>query len=260
MGLQVVRFAICRRFSIAVVAALFVGLVSGANATEDLTKGERAYRAGDYPTAVQELEPYARAGNARAQYLLGYMYDFGSSSLHPAFARDEEKAIYWLDLAVAQSYPPAMGHRAGIYVGTARNRSDLEKGLALLTKAAEAGDVESQVSLGIQLGVISHLRFGIEKDPKRAVYWLTRAAQAGWRDYSELAFVTCGEVEASGNRDVLVTCFSWLLVAMSDGGDDQAEKWYRQLRPRVTADDIAEATRRADDWLARYPPRKFPPD
>lgn len=161
----------------------------------DMAAGVNAYRAGDYPTAFRELEPYARAGDARAQYILGKMFDFGSSSLRPAFPRDEERAIYWLDLAVAQHYARAMGHRAGIYIRAARSRAEFEKGLALLTKAAEAGDVMSQVSLGEELGIFSRREFGIEKDPKRAIYWLTKAAQAGWDTSSELAFVTCGEAE-----------------------------------------------------------------
>jgi hypothetical protein len=49
-------------------------------------------------------------------------------------------------------------------------------------------------------------------------------------------------------------------LVLRAGRDDQAEKQYRELRPRAKGDDIAEATRRADDWLARYPPREFPLD
>jgi hypothetical protein len=235
-------------------------LLLATPALADLAAGESAYRAGDYSSALRELEPYARAGNARAQYILGRIYDFGSSSLRAAFPRDEEKAIYWLDLAVAQNYPPAMSHRGGIYTSSARSRSDVEKGLALLTKAAETGHVGSQFALGNLLGIISFHEFGIRKDPKRAIYWLTRAAQAGWGAYPKLAFVTCGEAKTSGRKDDLITCFSWLLVAMRDGGDEQAEKWYWELRPSVTGNDIAEATSRADDWLARYPRRKIAPD
>lgn len=122
------------------------------------------------------------------------------------------------------------------------------------------GHDPSQYWLGNVLGILSYHEYGVEKDPKRAVYWLTRAAQAGWRAYTKLASVTCGEAEARGNKDDFVACFSWLIVAIRDGGDEQAEKWYQELRPRVSGDDVAEATTRADDWIARYPPREIAPD
>jgi TPR repeat protein len=89
-------------------------LCVAAPAVADFAAGERAYRAGDYPTALRELEPYARAGNARAQYFLGEMYTFGGSSLHPAFPSDDEKAIYWLDLAVEQKLPTSLKRSFGL--------------------------------------------------------------------------------------------------------------------------------------------------
>jgi TPR repeat protein len=43
----------------------------------DFQKGNRAYRRGDYATALRELKPVAEQGNAYAQYYLGRMYRLG---------------------------------------------------------------------------------------------------------------------------------------------------------------------------------------
>jgi hypothetical protein len=56
--------------------SLFVRF-SPANA--GFEEGLVAYDHGDYETAFQEFKPLAEQGNAKVQYNLGLMYDFGLS-------------------------------------------------------------------------------------------------------------------------------------------------------------------------------------
>lgn len=62
----------------AVIAFLIPTFVGIWPATADsLHGGLAAYRSGDYTLAARELEPAARRGEARAQALLGFLYDNG---------------------------------------------------------------------------------------------------------------------------------------------------------------------------------------
>jgi TPR repeat protein len=66
----------------AVPAILFTILLFGADAmpvahADGLTRGTAAYSRGDYVRAVNQLSSMALRGNARAQALLGFMYENG---------------------------------------------------------------------------------------------------------------------------------------------------------------------------------------
>ena len=64
---------------------------------QDLNKGLEAYDAGDYATALQELEPLAKQGNAIAQRKLGNMYKYGDGVL-----KDATEAVKWYRLSAEQ--------------------------------------------------------------------------------------------------------------------------------------------------------------
>src|SRR3977135_358336 len=70
---------------------LFVILLFGAGTTraafaDGLSRATAAYSRGDYVRAANELSPLALRGNARAQTLLGFMYEngFGVPQAHEA--------------------------------------------------------------------------------------------------------------------------------------------------------------------------------
>jgi hypothetical protein len=124
------------RSSVTVVFCLT--LLAAGVARADLTSGLEAYRAGDYATALSELQPLAEAGEADAQFALGEMYlkglgvvqDFGNASAWFAKAaetghtqamanygsllalglgarRDSGSAYFWLILSVVWAEGPA---------------------------------------------------------------------------------------------------------------------------------------------------------
>ena len=91
----------------------------------DFQKGWNAFNSDDYRTALQEWEPLAEAGNAKAQFLLGAMYYDGQGVL-----RDYTKAAYWYKLAAEQGVAlaehalGAMFEKGLVSPGTTRKRSN----------------------------------------------------------------------------------------------------------------------------------------
>ncbi len=80
----------------------------------DFRKGLDAYNGGDYATALRTWRPLAEAGNARAQYNLGLMYDNGQG-----VTQDYPEAVRWYRLAAARGHPSAQFNLGVIYVSTA---------------------------------------------------------------------------------------------------------------------------------------------
>ena len=61
-----------------IIPVLLFSLCFGAPSySADLSKGEIAYQNGDYATALKELIPLADQGDAKAQWRLGWVFDYG---------------------------------------------------------------------------------------------------------------------------------------------------------------------------------------
>ena len=71
-------------------AATLVLIVSALACSAGYEAGLAAYESGDYGEAFHLWEPLAQAGDARAQYGLGYMYDKGLG-----LPQDVERAVDW---------------------------------------------------------------------------------------------------------------------------------------------------------------------
>ena len=71
---------------------------------------EDAYNRGDYATAVQELRPPAKQGNAQAQYNLGVMYHRGLG-----VPQDYREAVRWFRKAAEQGSADAQGNLGVMY-------------------------------------------------------------------------------------------------------------------------------------------------
>lgn len=76
-------------------AALVVLVVCPAVA--DFADAIEAYDQGDYATTFAESRPLAAAGDADAQYILGFLYERGEG-----VARDLTRAYAWYGLAARQ--------------------------------------------------------------------------------------------------------------------------------------------------------------
>ncbi len=98
-----------RKIAIGLVAvALFVGSMT-AHAV-DFSVGYEAYQRGDYATALRIFRQLADQGNARAQFVLGYMYSKGQG-----VPRDYAEAVRWYRKAADQNHAIAQYNLWAMY-------------------------------------------------------------------------------------------------------------------------------------------------
>lgn len=69
---------------------------------EARTQAKAAFQANDYQRTLNIVIPMAQAGEAWAQYTLGYMYHYGLG-----ITLDRQLAKQWIQRAAEQAYPPA---------------------------------------------------------------------------------------------------------------------------------------------------------
>lgn len=156
---------------------LALGLHGGALA--GLTEGANAYNARNYPLALKEIAPLARAGNADAQHLLGLMYYMGRG-----VERDYKQALAWHRKAALQGKADAQYVVGAMYYTGNSVLQDQKLAVAWFRKAAEQGHAEAQHALGLMY------RYHVAGVPQDVVlaYMLWNLAAAG------------GNVNAIGQR------------------------------------------------------------
>ena len=91
--------------NLTVILCLAVAVLLGSAGmgwSADFQKGLDAYKNKDYATALREWKPLAEQGNAEAQYILGWMYEYGKGVL-----QDDETAVKWYKRAAEQGNAPA---------------------------------------------------------------------------------------------------------------------------------------------------------
>ena len=103
-----------KRIIMWVLGGLLAVMLIGT-ALADIEKGRRAYRDKDYATAITILTPLAEAGDAKAQNLLGLMYEFGPE-FGGGIKKDEAKAAKWYRRAAEAENPVAQYNLAVLYV------------------------------------------------------------------------------------------------------------------------------------------------
>jgi peptidoglycan hydrolase-like protein with peptidoglycan-binding domain len=91
--------------ALAVGIALF-GVAAGRPARADFHDGLTAFQNKDFPTALKELQPLARQGDARAQRIVGILYRDGL-----AVPQDFVQAHMWFNLAAAAGETDAANER-----------------------------------------------------------------------------------------------------------------------------------------------------
>ena len=88
----------------------FLMTLSSPVAAQDYEKGSAAYNAGDYATALQEWTPLAEAGDADAQFRLGFSHHHGKG-----VPKDYADAVKWYRLAAVQGSAVAQAGLAAMY-------------------------------------------------------------------------------------------------------------------------------------------------
>jgi TPR repeat protein len=84
------------------IALAFLMTFSLPVMAQDFGRGDAAYDAGDYITALKEWTPLAEAGDVKAQYNLGEMYALGRG-----VPQDHDESVKWNRLSAEQGYAMA---------------------------------------------------------------------------------------------------------------------------------------------------------
>ncbi|MES2860836.1 MAG: hypothetical protein V4701_05155 [Pseudomonadota bacterium] len=205
----------------------------------------------DAAQASRYLIPAAAAGEVAAQGMLGTLYAMGEG-----VTRDDAAAVRYLKAASDQGEIGSTGLLAGMYLGH-RGGTEAE-GYALLRRAAEGGDKESQRNYGLLLvqgngypkneaagaamvrraavagdnaarTLLGHLYnegLGVPQEDADAIYWWSLAAQGG----DEEAVDLMSEVRAGGDDLTRAPTQGTALVASGGAGGR-----VRDARPAETA-------------------------
>ena len=228
---------------------------------------------GDYEKALSIWTPLAHAGVARAANNIGACFSEGLG-----VPRDMKLAERWLTVAAEAGDPVGQRNLASLYFkgegegeGVAQDNA---RALALYRAAAEQGDgpaqdmlswmllesedvtpdylearrfAEAAAAQGIassmtRLGMIHHNALGVERDAVEAAKWWRRAAALGDAD-AQAMLGAAYHLGMGVERDAM-TALVWLIRAR-DGGSALAPRFFDAARATLSADDIAEAERRA---------------
>ncbi len=186
-----------RRVLLAIVLAF--GFVSPVWA--DFQAGLDASKRGDFTTALREWKPLAEAGNADAQYNLGYLYEKGQG-----VAKDFAEAMKWYGKAADQGDARALGNIGYLYQKGLGVKKDYAEAFKWYRKAAKLGNAVAQNNLGVYY----RKGLGVPKDITKALSWFRAAAEKG----SVLAQINLGKMYRKGD----------------DVAKDYAEsaKWYKK--------------------------------
>lgn len=186
---------------------------------------------------------------------------------------DPVAKLKWHRLAAEQGYAPSQTEIGKRYLGGNGTERDREQAKLWLAKAAESGDeaaIKSLEKIALNenwvrkqrvtaqqgdaysqrhLGQAYHFGEGVEYDIKKAVRWYERAAVGGDGD----AQYMLGSLYQFGHEieTDLVEAFKWYTIAESNLTTAKFRKL--QLSEKLTLDQIAEAERKAREWLEAHP-------
>ena len=132
--MPVIALPSARRVGFALALLLLIAANPGAHAADesleaDLARGVEAFRDRDYGSALRWLEPVAIAGEAQAQFMLGFMYQNGRGV--PA---DPEKGVALLRQSAEQGHAYAQFSLASSYrfgIGVEQDLLDAHRWLLL---------------------------------------------------------------------------------------------------------------------------------
>ena len=151
-------------------ALLFASLAILPTSRADYPVGLEAYQRGDYDAALSEFLFAAQQGDARAQNMIGLMYDLGRG-----LPEDDEVAVRWYRLAAAQGHASAQYNLGLMHLrGTGVGQDDAEA-LRWIRKAAEQGHASAQN----RVGLLYDAGQGVAEDDEEAVHWYGKAAEQG---------------------------------------------------------------------------------
>jgi TPR repeat protein len=231
-----------------VVVARFVVLAAvlatAGPAAADRDAGEAAFRRHDYATALHELAPSARAGDAAAQYMIGEIRCGGGE------LRDYRAAAAWFAKAAMQGHALSQFNLGFLYyygagTGPTAIAPDPTRAGKWLLLAAQQDIAMAQYLVG----TLYRDGRGLPRDRGAAARWTRAAADNGIAAAQyDLALISATGVEAPEDR---IEALKWFTVLAEDRYPGAAENRDR-LTEALSPADRVRAQRLARDWRAAF--------
>ncbi len=156
MGFEMRRFV--------VVATLLLAAALPVRA--DFKAGEAAHDRGDFAAALGEFRPLALAGNAQAQFYLGFIYRNGQGT-----REDFAEAVKWYRRAALQGIDGAQFNLGLMYDNGQGVPQDFSEAIDWYLRAAEQGVAGAQFNLGLKYRDGE----GVPPDLAQAHFWFNLA-------------------------------------------------------------------------------------
>lgn len=154
------------------IAFVAVVLVS-PSVLADFDAGLAAAKRGDYHKALTEWMPLAKAGDAEAQYDIGWMYAYGHG-----VPQDYGTALDWYRKSAAQGNLSAISNIGRLYQNGLGVAEDEAAAVQWYRLAADGGNSVAQYNLGTM-----YLRgSGIPQSDRDAHLWLSLALESDLPD------------------------------------------------------------------------------
>jgi hypothetical protein len=134
-------------------------------------EGQKAFDSGDYSAAQAAWQMGAEANDAKSQYSLGYLAQFGLAG-----GADLGAAKSWYEKAAENNSPEGLYALGLMYETGQTGAKDLARALELYRKAAATG---AQPDAEYAIGRMLLRGRGVARDPKESVVWLKKAALHG---------------------------------------------------------------------------------
>jgi len=159
--------------------------------------------------------------------------------------QDLIEAIKLIKEAAELGLAEAQHDMGSLYEGGGRMVQDYTKAVKWFSAAAQQGYDKSQNYLGTMYSQGK----GVPLDHHIAITWYRRAAEQGYAmAQANLASAyTMGE----GVPKDYVLAYMWLMIAVNQGLN-QAEEYRDQLSERMTSAQIAEAKKKASQWIEHH--------
>jgi TPR repeat protein len=192
--------------------------------------GQKSAQKSGYPGAMGWYEREAAKGSAKAQFLLGLLYEQGAGKR----AKNLTLAHRWFLKAAEQGYPRAQYKIATAYHFGTGIAADAERAVLWYRRAAGQGVAEAQHNLAHMLlnGT------GTKRSPDEAARWYTENARHGFGP-SQLALGYL-YLQGTGVKADLAEAWAWFRAAESRGVDGAA-KARVEAAQRLAPEDLKRA-------------------
>ncbi|MEJ0047355.1 MAG: serine/threonine-protein kinase [Rhodospirillales bacterium] len=202
-----------------------------------LAAANQAYEQKDFATALRRYTEAAQAGDAQAQYQVGYMYQLGQG-----VTADPATALQWYRKSADQNFANAQGQIGYLYQYGVGVPQDYTAATHWYGLAAAQGFKTAQ----FQLGYLAQHGFGTAKNYETALHWYRLAAQQGSAPaQNQLGYLY---QMGYGVRMNYTDAFRWYKAAADQG---LATAQYSVGRLYDSGLGVAHDTAAARDWMGR---------